>query len=112
MTAELTEREYREGNGIEIAFYDKGTCIGQAGVVGYKGKSNSFLFNLEVQEVCRGQGYGAAIVAYMIEKYDVRYLYVEKDNKVAIKLYKKIGFEEIFSFENFLEMERLLNDKT
>ena len=112
MTTELTEREYREGNGIEVAFYDKGVLIGQAGAVVYKGKPNSFLFNLEVQEVCRGQGYGAAIVAYMIEKYDVRYLYVEKDNKVAIKLYKKFGFKEIFSFENFLEMERSPNDKT
>lgn len=106
MTVELTEREYREGNGIEVAFYDKGTCIGQAGAVAYKRKPNSFLFNLEVKEEYCGQGYGTAIVAYMIEKYDVRYLYVEKNNEVAIRLYKKFGFKETESFSDFLEMER------
>ena len=47
---------------------------------------------LKLKRIFRGKGYGTAIMEYMIDKYDVKYLNVERKNEIAQNLYKKFGF--------------------
>ena len=105
MTTQITERQYDDGPGAEVIFYEYGTEIGKAHTVEYNGKSNAFLHNLYVKEEFRGKGYGTQILRYMIENYDVDALYVNRDNK-SIRLYKRFGFEEIDAFDNMIVMQR------
>ena len=106
MTTKVRSEKYNEGKGLSVSFYDKGKLIGHASTVVYKGKANNFLHNVEVKKEYRNQGYGNIIVSYMIKRYGVQYLYVKKDNEIAIKIYKKFGFKEIDKFENYLVMFR------
>ena len=52
----------------------------------------SYLTPLVISESYRGHGLSKQIMNLLISKYDVNELTVEKDNKVAIELYKKLGF--------------------
>ena len=107
MTIQTVRKFYEDREGFEIVFYDKEMQIGKAYTANFEGKPNSFLHGLEVNKQFRNNGYGSAIVAYMVDKYDVDTLYVANDNTIAINLYKKFGFKVIKSFdENFIIMKR------
>lgn len=107
MKAQTIRKFYKDGEGVKVTFYDKGIEVGKACTVNFDGKPNSFLHGLEVYEQYRNNGYGSAIVAYMVDKYDVDILYVANDNMIAIKLYQKFGFKVIKSFnEDFVIMRR------
>lgn len=108
MTTQIVRKFYENGEGFEIIFYDKGIQVGKACTANFKGKPNSFLHGLEVNKQFRNNGYGSAIVSYMVDKYDVDTLYVASDNIIAINLYKKFEFKTIKSFdENFIIMKRI-----
>lgn len=107
MTTQTVERQYDDGIGVEITFFDNGISIGKACTVAYKGKSNSFLHNFEVKEQYRRKGYGTKILKYMIENFDIETLYVDKDSE-AIKLYKRFGFKVVDMFDkNMIIMQRM-----
>ena len=109
MTAQTIMKNYENGEGVEILFYDEGIKVGEACTAYFGEKPNSFLHGLEVDKPHRNNGYGSAIVAYMVDKYDVDTLYVENDNMIAINLYKKFGFKAIQSFDdNFIIMRRMI----
>lgn len=108
MIIQTIKNNYENGEGIEVVFYDKGIKVGEACTAYFNGKPNSFLHGLEVDEQFRNNGYGSAIVAYMVDKYDVDILYVERNNTIAIKLYKKFGFQIVQNFnEDFIIMKRI-----
>lgn len=109
MRTQTVKKYYEDGEGFEIIFYDKGMQIGRACTANFEGKPNSFLHGLEVDEQFRNNGYGSAIVEYMVDNYDVDTLYVTNDNMIAISIYKKFGFKVIKSFgENFIIMKRTI----
>ena len=98
--------ETDDGTAYKITFSIDGDKIGSACVCTYK-KKNDFLFNLEVKKSLRGKGYGTKIVKYMISKYGVRHLIVDKENEIAIKLYKKFNFKVSEDVnDKFVRMER------
>ena len=106
MNVNIIEQKYNEGNGVKVEFYDNEFKIGEASTVEYNGKPNNFLHGFKVEKIYRGKGYGAKILKYMIEKYNVEILYVAKDNKV-IDLYRRFGFAVIDNFgENMIIMQR------
>ena len=108
MTIQTIRKNYENGEGVEVIFYDKGIKIGEACTAYFNGKPNSFLHGLEVDEQFRNNGYGSSIIKYMIDKYDADTLYVERNNMIAIELYKKFGFKIVQSFnENFIVMKRI-----
>jgi GNAT superfamily N-acetyltransferase len=105
-TVKIDQFETDDGTAYKNTFFNGDTEIGHCCVCTYKRK-NDFLFNLEVKKSIRGQGYGSEIVKYMIDKYNVKYLIVGKDNIIAQNLYKKFKFkvdEEINS--KFIRMKR------
>ncbi len=57
----------------------------------------SFIYNVGVLECYRNQGYGSQIIDAIVKLYTTHnlYLFVDKSNRVAIKLYRKFGFEYI-----------------
>jgi ribosomal protein S18 acetylase RimI-like enzyme len=100
-------KSYENGDGVEVTFFDNGDEIGKACTAYYLGKPHRFLHSVEVVASFRNKGYGAYIVKYMISKYDVSTLYVEEDNELAIRLYKKLGFEVVGNLcEGLFIMER------
>ena len=106
MTTQIVNRKYDDGVGIEVTFFDKSVTIGKACTATYNGKPNAFLHSFEVNETYRGKGYGTQILKYMIDTFNVKTLYVTKDNN-AIKLYKRFGFVTVGNFsENMLIMQR------
>lgn len=83
---------------VDLTFYnDKHIEIGQASVSSID-TDNAFIYNLEVVPKYRGQGYGKAIMHYLLSNYRVGELTVTVDNKRAISLYKKFGFQEGVKF--------------
>ena len=87
--------EKKVKDGIEIKFMDASKEIGHAKVCDdYYGDKLSFLHDLEVKKEFRGKGYGTKIMEYLIDKYNIKYLNVDPKNEIAIKLYKKFGFEK------------------
>lgn len=48
---------------------------------------------LYIQEDFRGKGYSKILIKHAIDNYKELYLQVHVDNKIAINLYKKYGFE-------------------
>lgn len=78
---------------VNLTFYNDNKKIGTASISGID-IDDGFLYNVEVDPNLRGRGYGTAIMDYIMEKYVVNILTVEKSNKIAISLYKKYGFIE------------------
>lgn len=105
MTTLTVKRQYDEGDGLEVTFFDNGVVIGKACTVAYKGKPNAFLHSFKVNEQYRRKGYGTQILKYMIENFCVETLYVDKDSE-AIKLYKRFGFYTLDTINNMIIMQR------
>lgn len=77
---------------IDITFFDEKQKIGEASASAIDTDS-AFLYNVEVFSKFRGKGYANSIMQYMLTVYPITDLTVEKNNKVAIELYKKFGFK-------------------
>lgn len=96
---ELTTKTVRRDNpndfspfGYKVDFYDGDYHIGEGSVCGIK-DGNAFLYDFEVYPKYRGMGYSKEMLQYLIDKYDLKQLFVKPDNNVAINLYQKYGFE-------------------
>lgn len=87
------------GNGIKLIFLVDNKRIGIANISGID-TDMPFMYDFEVNEKYRGQGYGSAILDYYIKKYKVNDLSVSPSNKNAISLYKKHGFKKRFDYKD------------
>lgn len=106
LTAKAVNHKTNDGDGFKVTFYENGKPIGHAYTCEYGGKANAFLYSFEVRKQYRGKGYGSQILKYMINKYDVSVLYVDKDNRAA-DLYKRYGFKQTGKFDDqFIIMKR------
>ena len=76
---------------VELTFYLGNDKVGEAAVSGYD-TGAGFLYDLEVVKRFRGKGYSKQILDYVMKNYSVTDLSVADDNKVAISLYEKFGF--------------------
>ena len=77
--------------GYKVDFYDDDEHIGEGSVCGVK-DNNAFLYDFVVYPEFRGKGYSKEMLQHMIDNYDLKQLYVDQDNTIAINLYKKFGF--------------------
>ena len=84
-----TNNVAREGELLIDTTYDK--------LIGYftVEKESKFLSLVIPDKKYRGYGFGKMMTKDSIQKYGCKELWVAKDNKIAIKLYKDIGFEII-----------------
>lgn len=87
-----------DANALDHWFYnDDGIQIGHASVSSYN-TPIPFLYDFSVYEEYRGQGYGNAIMEYLMNAYNITQVCVLTDNYVAINLYKKFGFHILRKF--------------
>jgi len=73
----------------EIELFCGETKIGEAEI----DLKNDMLAKLIIYKPYQNQGYGTEIVKMLTEKYDLNNLWVRADNKRAIHVYEKCGFE-------------------
>lgn len=66
------------------------------------------LDEIYLEDKYRGMGIGSSLIEDILNKHDVVYLWVYKDNKRAIKLYEKFGFsvEEETESRYFMKWKR------
>ena len=67
------------------------------------------IFHVKILESFQGNGYGTLMLKYIIKEYESKgkplWLWVSKDNRIAISLYKKLGFKIIREpYEDRFEM--------
>ena len=106
LTVKIRNNKTNDGDGIKATFYENDKYIGRMYTCEYEGKANAFLYNFDVKKEYRGKGYGSQILKYMIDTFNVRVLYVYKENE-AIHLYKRFGFKKSGMFDsNFIIMKR------
>lgn len=84
---------------VELTFFDNNKKIGECCISSID-TDRPFLYNLEVVPSERGKGYGTEIMDYCIKNYNAKEVTVDTDNKVAIHLYKKLGFDTIKKFHD------------
>lgn len=85
--------------GVKLTFFDTNkNKVGEASISAID-TPNGFLYDVEVFEKYRGQGYGNSIMQYVLKHYKVTELTVEKGNTVAMSLYKKFGFRKEIDFK-------------
>ena len=70
-----------------IAFY----------TIGQVNENRIFVYNIGVNPVFRQKGYGHQLMEHLIQMYGDKeiYLFVNKENRVAIKLYKSFQFDKV-----------------
>lgn len=96
--------------GVKLTFFDIiKNKVGEASISAID-TPNGFLYDVEVFEKYRGQGYGNSIMQYVLKHYKVTELTVEKGNTVAMSLYKKFGFRKEIDFKengkNMIDMRK------
>lgn len=74
---------------IELELFDGETKIGNAEV----DVANKMLSMFDVYEPYQNKGYGTEALKQLVDKYDIDILWVRSDNKRAIHVYEKCGFE-------------------
>lgn len=98
--------------GVKLDFYDGNDHIGEASISSVD-TDQGFLYDVEVFEKFRGQGYANDLMKYILSHYRVNELTVEKGNDIAINLYKKFGFKKAMDFkENGKDMIDMKIDLT
>ena len=101
MQIQIEERETY----IEINIMRDEQKIGRAEVE----LSKKYLACFEIYEPFQNKGYGQNALKQLIEKYDIQYLSVKKDNARAIHVYEKAGFV-IGDYGTFFAMKRESGD--
>ena len=97
---ETTNPNDQEGNeALYFSFYDGLKVIGTASISAYQ-HDKTFLYNFEVLKPYRNQGYGAWIIQYLIEHYNLQYTAVEAQNRGALRLYKRFQFFPLSIYED------------
>lgn len=86
-------------NGVKLKFYDGQVKVASLCISGI-GTNMPFLYDFEVKESLRGNGYGGAILDFCIHKYKLNDLSVNVNNKGAIRLYEKHGFKKRFMYKD------------
>jgi RimJ/RimL family protein N-acetyltransferase len=74
---------------VELELFDGETKIGNAEV----DVANKMLSRFEIYEPYQNKGYGTEALKQLIDKYNIDVLWVRSDNKRAIHVYEKCGFE-------------------
>lgn len=74
---------------VELELFDGETKIGNAEV----DIANKMLSRFEIYEPYQNKGYGTEALKQLIDKYNIDILWVRSDNKRAIHVYEKCGFE-------------------
>ena len=59
----------------------------------YKHDDGILLDEIYIEELYRNKGIGRSIISRLLECNDIVYLYVYKENKIALVWYKKLGFK-------------------
>lgn len=54
----------------------------------------------------RNRGYGSLFIKYLIDKFNIKSLYVLETNAIAIHVYKKFGFKYTNTYNHFYFMIR------
>lgn len=98
---------------IKVQFEENGDIIGK---IDYNLSTNHIsLWNFWIYEKFRNKGYGYQAIIE-IKKYlkgNKLWLYVHKDNTIAIRLYEKVGFKidkEKYSNTKFAEYEMICDN--
>jgi RimJ/RimL family protein N-acetyltransferase/glycosyltransferase involved in cell wall biosynthesis len=92
-----------------ICIQPTGQYIGNVQLTGINGYDAAFHIFIGEKEVW-GQGYGFEATQLMLEygfevlKLQSIYLDVKKDHSVAIKIYQKTGFSDLFEYDEYLRM--------
>lgn len=73
----------------ELELFDNGIKIGEAEI----DINNGMLSRFAIYEPYQNMGYGTRVLEMLIRKYNISNLWVRADNKRAIHVYKKCGFE-------------------
>lgn len=76
-----------------------------------KNEDGKILDELYLEENYRNKGIGSDIIKNIIKKNDTIYLWVYKENKKAIELYKRLGFNIIKETESRYYMKYINKDK-
>ncbi len=63
-------------------------------------KSNKIIL-FSVRRSYQRMGYGECLLSFVLSKYNNLELFVRESNRPALSLYKKLGFKEIRTVENF-----------
>lgn len=84
---------------VDLTFYDGNDKVGECSVSSID-TDRPFLYNLEVFKKYRGKGYSHDIMKYVLSHYKIFELTVDKDNEIAIELYKKHGFKLYCEFKD------------
>lgn len=92
----------RDTVGEMIIDNDTGDLIGSV-FVWTTPENKGFIFNVEVNPEYRGQGFGKVLLDDAVKKLGGIDLTVKKDNKVAISMYLKYGFEIVDSVNDDTE---------
>ena len=70
------------------------------------------IWSLSIIEEQRGKGYGAQMLTEFLEKFNANkplFLYVNKANEIAIRLYKKVGFAIVGDYSSYAYTMKYMN---
>lgn len=70
-----------------------------------KEKEGVLLDEIYIEEEFRGKGLGTDIIKKIISQNKVVYLWVYKENKIALSLYKRLGFFVVEETESRIKMK-------
>ena len=77
---------------LHLKFFKNYDYIGEIYISGAD-IDDGFIYNFEVEEKFRGQGYGRKILEYVLGHFIISEVTVDIDNIRAINLYKSLGFK-------------------
>ena len=90
---EIKNPHDNKSKAVRLDFYDtSNNHIGEVSISSAD-TDNGFIYDLEVFEKYRRNGYGRKIMEFVLENYKATYLTVDIDNIAAINLYKSLGFK-------------------
>ena len=90
---EIKNPHDNKSKAVRLDFYDtSNNHIGEVSISSAD-TDNGFIYDLEVFEKYRRNGYGRKIMEFVLENYKATYLTVGIDNVAAINLYKSLGFK-------------------
>ena len=123
MTVEQEEEFIENINGSKTSVLlvgfinDKVVCIGSLSTPSWERVSHQGVIGMSVLKEFWGLGIGAVLMTAIIdfaknnEKLEILHLGVKADNSCAIKLYEKMGFQEIGRYPKFFKINNVYYDE-